>query len=153
MERSSGRCGYLDLGLGGDARKVHRKTNCLVRVGVGRSDGCHESNPSSQTITKVPSACRIKTVFYDGHRQMRQGSLEPQYHIEDSTGTLGRSSLVTSVSRWQYRGMSPERNKNVVQPGTFIVMCERVRFIWASNTTCVLVFPSVKSLCRAEPIT
>ena len=26
-----------------DARRVHRKTNCLVRMGVGRSDGSHES--------------------------------------------------------------------------------------------------------------
>ena len=28
-----------------DAREVQRKTHCLIRVGVGRSDGCHESNP------------------------------------------------------------------------------------------------------------
>ena len=32
---------------------------------------------------------------YDGDRQMRQGSLEPQYHIEGSAGTLGRSSRLT----------------------------------------------------------
>ena len=49
-----------------DARKVHCKTNCLVRVGAGRSDGCHESNPSCQTITKVPGAFRIKAVFTMG---------------------------------------------------------------------------------------
>ena len=49
-----------------DARRVHRKTNCLVRVGVGRSDGSHESNPSCQTITKVPSVCRIKAVLMMG---------------------------------------------------------------------------------------
>ena len=47
MERSLGRYGYLDLGLGKpegvvrEAREVLRKTRCLIRVGVGRSDGCH----------------------------------------------------------------------------------------------------------------
>ena len=46
-ERSLGRYGYLDLGLGKpeglvrDAREVLRKTRCLIRVGVGRSDGRH----------------------------------------------------------------------------------------------------------------
>ena len=49
--------------------------------------------------------------------------------------------------------MSPERNKDVVQPGTIIVMSERVRFIWASNTAGVIMFVSVNSLCSAEPIT
>ena len=34
--------------------------------------------------------------------------------------------------------MSPERKKYVIQPGTLIVMSERVRFIWASNTTRVI---------------
>ena len=42
------------------------QTHCLVRVGVGRSDGCHESNPSCQTITKVPCVCRVKAVFMMG---------------------------------------------------------------------------------------
>ena len=49
-----------------DARSVHRKTNCLVRVGVGRSDGRHESNPSCQAITKVPSICRVEAMFMMG---------------------------------------------------------------------------------------
>ena len=49
-----------------DAREVRRKTNCLVRVGVGRSDGCHQSNPSFRTITKVHSVCRVKAVFMMG---------------------------------------------------------------------------------------
>ena len=49
-----------------DTKKVHPKTKCLVRVGVGRSDGCHESNSSCQTITKVPSVCRMKAVFMMG---------------------------------------------------------------------------------------
>ena len=57
------------------------------------------------------------------------------------------------ISLWQYRGMSPERNKDAVQPGTFIAMSERVRFIWASNTAGVIMFVSVKSLCSTEPIT
>ena len=48
--------------------------------------------------------------------------------------------------------MSPERNKDVVQPGTLIVMSERVRFIWASNTAGVIMFSSVKSLSRAESV-
>ena len=42
---------------------MHRKTNCLVRVGVGRSDSGHESNPSRKAITTAPSVCRIKAVF------------------------------------------------------------------------------------------
>ena len=72
MERSLGRYGYLDLGFGKsegvvwDAREVQRKTRCVVRVGVGRSDGGHESNPSCQTITKVPSILRVKAVFMVG---------------------------------------------------------------------------------------
>ena len=49
--------------------------------------------------------------------------------------------------------MSPERNKDVVQPGTLIVMCERFRFIQASNTAGVIMFFSVKFLCSTEPIT
>ena len=43
-----------------------RKTNCLIRVGAGRSDGCHETNPSCHTITKVASVCRVKAVFLMG---------------------------------------------------------------------------------------
>ena len=72
MERSLGRKGYLDLvfrqteGVERNPRKVHPKTNCLVRVGVGRSDGSHESNSSCQTIAKVPSLCRTKVVFMMG---------------------------------------------------------------------------------------
>ena len=58
--------------------------------------------------------------------------------------------MITMRRDWS---MSPERDKNVVQPGTFITMCEKVRLIWTSNTTGVLVFLSVKSLCSAEPIT
>ena len=49
-----------------DARSVHRETNCLVRVGAGRSDGGHETNTSCQAITKAPSVCRIKAVFMMG---------------------------------------------------------------------------------------
>ena len=78
---------------GVDTRRVHRKTNCL---GADRSDGCRESNPSCQTITKVPSVYRTKAVFMMGIDKMRQGSLEPQYHIEGSAGSPGISSRVTS---------------------------------------------------------
>ena len=46
-----------------DVRRVHRKTNSLVRVGVGRSDGGHEPDPSCQAVTKVPSVCRITAVL------------------------------------------------------------------------------------------
>ena len=49
-----------------DAREALRKTCCLARVSVGRSDGCHESNPSFHTITKVPSIPRINAVFMMG---------------------------------------------------------------------------------------
>ena len=49
--------------------------------------------------------------------------------------------------------MAPQRNKDVLLPGTLIVMSERVRLIWASNTTGVIMFRSVKSLCSAETIT
>ena len=49
-----------------DARRVHRMTKCLVRVGLGRSDGGHEANPSCQTITKVPRVLRVKAVFMMG---------------------------------------------------------------------------------------
>ena len=56
------------------------------------------------------------------------------------------------ISPWQYRSMSPERDKDVVQPGTLIVMSERTRFNWASNTAGVIMFFSVKSLCSTEPI-
>ena len=43
--------------------------------------------------------------------------------------------------------MSPERQKDVIQPGTLIVMSEGVTCIWASNTACVIMFFSVKSQC------
>ena len=72
-----------------DAREVHRKNNCLVRVGVNRSDGGHEWNSSYQTITTMPSVYRVKAVFVMGIDKMRQGSPEPQYHIEGSAGTRG----------------------------------------------------------------
>ena len=49
-----------------DAREVHRKTYCLIRVEVGRSDGGHESNPSCQAIIKVSSVSRVKAVFMMG---------------------------------------------------------------------------------------
>ena len=57
------------------------------------------------------------------------------------------------ISLWQNRSMSPERNEDVVQPGTLIVMSERGRLIWASNTAGVIMFFSVKSLCSAKPST
>ena len=68
----------------------------LVRVGVDRSDGDHESHPSCQAITNAPSVCRIKAVFMMGTDKMRQRSPEPQHHIEGSTRTPGRSNRVTS---------------------------------------------------------
>ena len=49
-----------------DTWKGHPKTDGLVRVGVGRSDGGHEPNSSWHTITKVPSVCRVKAVFMMG---------------------------------------------------------------------------------------
>ena len=64
-----GRKGYLDLGqrkterVMRDTRRVHPQTNCLVGVGVGRSDGGHESNSSCHTITKVPSVCQVTAVL------------------------------------------------------------------------------------------
>ena len=88
--------GFSKLKRVRDARKVHSKTNCLVRVGVGRNDGCHESNPSSQTITRVPSACRIKAVFMMGIDKCVKESPKPQYNSEDSAGTPGMSSRVVS---------------------------------------------------------
>ena len=72
METIIGKVWIPGLGLGKsegvvrDAREVQRKTHCLVRVGVGRSDGCHESNPSCDTITKVAIVCRFKAVFLMG---------------------------------------------------------------------------------------
>ena len=46
--------------------------------------------------------------------------------------------------------MSPERYKDAFQPGTLIVMSERVRFICASYTEGVIMFFIVKSVqCRA----
>ena len=54
---------------------------------------------------------------------------------------------------WQNCGMSPERSKNVVQPVTLIVMCMRVKFIWASNTALLFMILSVKYLSRAQPVT
>ena len=73
-----------------DARRVHRMTNCLIRVGVGRSDGGHESNPSCQRITKVPNVCRIKAVLMMGiykcvkKAQNHNTILKtPQEHTED----------------------------------------------------------------------
>ena len=77
-----------------DERKVQRKTDQLVRMGEGNSDDCHESNPSSQTITTVPSICRIRTAFMMGWT--RQRNPEPECHVEDSARTRGKSSRVTN---------------------------------------------------------
>ena len=46
--------------------------------------------------------------------------------------------------------MAPERNKDVVQSGTLIVLRERIRFIWASNTAGVITFVSVWNLCTVQ---
>ena len=56
------------------------------------------------------------------------------------------------ISLWQYRSMSPERNKDVVHRGTFIVMSQRAKFISASNTAAVIMLVSVKFLCSTETI-
>ena len=83
------------LGLGNsegvvqDAKKVHRKTNCLARVGVGRSDGRHESNPSCQTITEVPSVCRIKAVFMMGTDKRVKETQNVNTILKDSQGHPG----------------------------------------------------------------
>ena len=78
-----------------DAKEVLRKTRCLVRVGVGKSDGCHESNPSFHTVTKVPSICRVKAVFMMGldkcikkaqnHNAILKASHEHKYQSRDVT--------------------------------------------------------------------
>ena len=73
MERSLGRCGYLDLGLGSRKERCGTPGRCNARQIVryvwakaGRSDGGHESNPSCQTITKVSSICRVEAVLVMG---------------------------------------------------------------------------------------
>ena len=68
-----------------DTRRVHLQTNCLVRVGVGRSDGgvlsCNHQ--SSQRLPSHGGAC-------DEHRRMRQENPKPRCHIEGFAGTPGR---------------------------------------------------------------
>ena len=72
LERALGRYGYLDLGLGKpevlvrDTRYVKSKTRCLIRVGVGRSDGRHKANPSFHAITKMSRILGILAVFMMG---------------------------------------------------------------------------------------
>ena len=89
-----------------DARSVHRKTYCLVRVGVGRSDGGHESNPSSQTIAKVSSACRIKGLFMMGvdtntagvivvHSPLRRMRRKPT----NTPGRVAQDTFITDRSK------------------------------------------------------
>ena len=57
------------------------------------------------------------------------------------------------ISLRQYPSKSPETNKNVKQPGTLIVMSERVRFIRASDAADVIMLCSVKSPCSIKSIT
>ena len=116
MERYLGRYGYLDLGLGsrkvwcGTPGKVHR------RVGVGRSDGGHESNSSCQTITKIPSACRIKAVFVMGIDKCVKVAQNHNTILEALQEHTG-DQVVKIVDSWsQYRSMSPER-KMLVRVG------------------------------------
>ena len=61
-------------------------------------------------------------------------------HSENSANISRRWFLCGSFS-----SMSPERSEYVVQPRTLVVMWERVRFIWASNTTRMVMLFSMKS--------
>ena len=117
-----------------DAREVLRKTYCLVRVSVSRSDGCHESNSSCHTVTKVPSVCRITAVFVMGidecveEAQNHNAMLKPpQEHPRDQV-------VEQAIHWWYNRGVPPEGKKEVVQSGTHIIERDGVTFIQTSNT-------------------
>ena len=96
-----GRCGA-------GRREVLRKTHCLVRVGVGSSDGCHYSNPSFHTITKVPSVCRVKAVFMMGIDKCVKEAQNHNAILKASQEHTG-DQVMEMISQWQYRSMSPER--------------------------------------------
>ena len=58
------------------------KTRCLVRVGVGKSDGRHEANPSFSCNHQNFETSRNLGDAHDGQKQKHQGSPVPQFHIE-----------------------------------------------------------------------
>ena len=75
--RTLERCGFLALGIG--KRKFRRGTAgmscwacCLVRVGVGRGDGCHETDPSLNAIHQISQGSRCLDGADDGHKRTRQ---------------------------------------------------------------------------------
>ena len=53
------------------------KTRCLIRVGQGRSDGRHKTNPSFHAITKISRILRMLAMFMMG---IKKSIKEAQYH-------------------------------------------------------------------------
>ena len=60
-----------------DIRYVLSKTRCLIRVGVGRSDGRHKANPSFHAITKISRILGISAMLMMG---INKSIKEAQYH-------------------------------------------------------------------------
>ena len=136
-----------------DCRHVSSEASCLICVDVGRSDGRHEADSSLHVITNVPRILDNSTVLMMG---INKGAKEAHHHntiLKASQEHSGDQVMQEMTSLWTYCSMSPERNKYVVQQVTLIVMCERVRFSWATNTARMIMLFSVKSLSNAQPIT
>ena len=98
------------------------KTRCLICVGVGRSDGCHEANPSFHAITKISRILEALTVLVMG---INKGVEEAHHHdsiLKASQEHIGDQVMQKMVSPWKYSSLFSEGCKHTVQTGTLVVM-------------------------------
>ena len=137
-----------------DCRHVSCYASYMVRVSVGRSDGCHGADSPFHAIYKISRILDVSAVLM---MSINEGVNEAHHHdpiLEASQEHQGDQVMEKMASPWKHRGVSTKRGKHIVQERTVVVMRERERvgLIWTSNSTRLFLTFSVKSSCRTSPL-
>ena len=130
--RTLARCGYLALGFG--QRKFRRGTAgicfvacCLVRVSVGRSDGCLEEDSPIHAITKIQWILDASAVLMISVDKRVNEAHHHDPMLEASQEHLSDQVIDKMASPRKHSSLSPNGNNNIVQERAFVVMRERER--------------------------
>ena len=91
---------------------------CLVRVGVGRGDGCHETDSSFHAITKVSRIIDASAVLM---MSINERANEAHHHdpiLEASQEHLGDQGMKKMASPWKLYSLPKYRKTDCTIEGT-----------------------------------
>ena len=97
---------------------------CMVRVSVGRSDGCHEADSPFHAIPKFSRILNVSAVLT---MSINKGVNEAHHHdpiLEASQEHLSDQVMEKMASPWKHRSAFPNRGKHIVQERTLVVKRE-----------------------------